>query len=278
MTRTTPAERLTSCFIIGGLTAVVVGPIAWALLTSLKTEANVITFPPSFLPSPATTASYEAVLRQQNFATELFNSVFYAVASIALTLAVAVPAGYAASRLTFSAKRAVMLLILATSMIPGVALLIPTYFVLDAIGLLNNPIAIIVLQAARLVPQTVWFMQNFVDAVPIELDEATQVDGATRWQTFSQVILPLIKPGIAAAAVLGVISTWNDYITVAAFAPDIARRTLQVALVNQVFDTIGITWSYVMSFAIISSIPIVALFLVAQRWFIAGLTAGAVKG
>jgi ABC-type glycerol-3-phosphate transport system permease component len=276
--RTTPAERLTSRITIGLLIAVVVGPMAWGLMTSLKTEANVITFPPSLLPSPATLASYIAVFRQQNFALELFNSIFYAIGSIALTLAVSVPAGYAASRLTFTAKRAVMLLILGTSMIPGVALLIPTYFVLDAIGMLNNPVAIIVLQAARLVPQTIWFMQNFVDAVPIELDEATEVDGATRWQTFALIILPLIKPGIAAAAVLGVITTWNDYITVAAFAPDIARRTLQVALVNQVFDSIGITWTYVMAFAIISSIPIVALFLLAQRWFIAGLTAGAVKG
>ena len=276
--RTTLAVRLISLFTIGVLTVVVVGPITWALVTSLKTEANVITFPPTLLPSPSTLASYVAVFRQQNFAIELFNSIFYAIGSIVLTLAVSIPAGYAASRLTFSAKRAVMLLILATSMIPGVALLIPTYFVLNALGLLNNPLAIIVLQAARLVPQTVWFMQNFVDAVPIELDEATQVDGATRWQTFTRVILPLIKPGIAAAAVLGVISTWNDYITVAAFAPDIARRTLQVALVNQVFDSIGITWSYVMAFAIISSIPMVALFVLAQQWFIAGLTAGAVKG
>jgi ABC-type glycerol-3-phosphate transport system permease component len=276
--RATPAERLIAGLTVGVLTAVVLVPMAWALVTSLKTEATVIAFPPSFLPSPATLDSYAAVFLQKNFATELFNSVFYAIGAIVLTLAVSVPAGYAASRMTFPAKRAVMLLILATSMVPGVALLIPTYFVLDAIGLLNNPAAIIVLQAARLVPQTIWFMQNFVDAVPVELDEATEVDGATRWQTFAQVILPLIKPGIAAAAVLGVITTWNDYITVAAFAPDLARRTLQVALVNQVFDSIGITWSYVMAFAIISSLPIVALFLVAQRWFIAGLTAGAVKG
>jgi len=276
--RATPAERLIAGLTVGVLTAVVLVPMAWALVTSLKTEATVITFPPTFLPSPATLDSYAAAFLQKNFATELFNSVFYAIGAIVLTLAVSVPAGYAASRMTFPAKRAVMLLILATSMVPGVALLIPTYFVLDAIGLLNNPAAIIVLQAARLVPQTIWFMQNFVDAVPVELDEATEVDGATRWETFAQVILPLIKPGIAAAAVLGVITTWNDYITVAAFAPDLARRTLQVALVNQVFDSIGITWSYVMAFAIISSLPIVALFLVAQRWFIAGLTAGAVKG
>jgi multiple sugar transport system permease protein len=276
--RATPAERLIAGLTVGVLTAVVLVPMAWALVTSLKTEATVITFPPTFLPSPATLDSYAAVFLQKNFATELFNSVFYAIGAIVLTLAVSVPAGYAASRMTFPAKRAVMLLILATSMVPGVALLIPTYFVLDAIGLLNNPAAIIVLQAARLVPQTIWFMQNFVDAVPVELDEATEVDGATRWQTFAQVILPLIKPGIAAATVLGVITTWNDYITVAAFAPDLARRTLQVVLVNQVFDSIGITWSYVMAFAIISSLPIVTLFLVAQRWFIAGLTAGAVKG
>jgi ABC-type glycerol-3-phosphate transport system permease component len=163
-------------------------------------------------------------------------------------------------------------------MIPGVALLVPTYFLLDALGLLNNAAVIIVVQAARLVPQTVWFMQNFVDAVPRELDEATQVDGANHWQTFTRVILPLVRPGIAASAVIGVITTWNDYITVAAFAPEVGHRTLQVALVNQVFDSIGITWSYVMAFAVVSSLPIVAIFLLAQRWFISGLTAGAVKG
>src|SRR5581483_1898974 len=179
MTRATPAERLIARLTIGVLIALVAAPIASALVTSFKTEARVITFPPLLLQSPATIASYLAFFRQQNFAIELLNSVFYSNGAIALTLVVSVPAGYAASRLIFSAKRAVMLLILATSMIPGVALLIPTYFVLDAIGLLNNPVAIIVLQAARLVPQTVWFMQNFVDAVPIELDEATQVDDAT---------------------------------------------------------------------------------------------------
>jgi multiple sugar transport system permease protein len=275
---TSPVERWILRGIIAILVLSVVGPMSWALVTALKTEANVITYPPRFLPSPATLESLGAVLRHQNFLTELMNSVVYALGAITLTIAVSAPAGYAASRLAFPGKRAVMLVILATSMVPGVALLVPTYFVLERFGLLNNPVVIIVLQAARLVPQTIWFMQNFIDAIPRELDEATEVDGATRWQSFTLVILPLIRPGIAASAVLGIITTWNDYITVAAFAPDIARRTLQVALVNQVFDSIGITWSYVMAFALVSSIPIVVLFLIAQRWFIAGLTAGAVKG
>lgn len=278
MMRTTPLERLISRSALLLLSILVLGPLAWALSTSFKTEATVIAYPPSFLPSPPTGASYGAILRQPNFLNELSNSILYALGAVALTIIVSAPAGFAASRLEFRGKRAIMLLILATSMIPGVALLVPTYFLLDHLGLLNSAAAIIILQAARLVPQTVWFMQNFIDAVPHDLDEAAKIDGATRWQTFTRIILPLIRPGVAASAVLGVITVWNDYIAVAVFAPDIARRTLQVALVNQVFDSIGVTWSYVMAFAVFSSIPIVALFLFAQRWFIAGLTAGAVKG
>lgn len=272
------SEKALSWAILGALVLAVMIPLSWALLTSLKSETSVMAYPPSFLPTDATLAAYKAVFHHQTFASDLFNSVLYALGAVALAVVLSAPAGYAASRFDFPGKRAVMLVILATSMIPGVALLVPTYYLLDALGLLNNAAVIIVLQAARLVPQTVWFMQNFVDAIPRELDEATQVDGASNWQTFTRVILPLVRPGIAASAVIGVITTWNDYITVAAFVPDVAHRTLQVALVNQVFDSVGITWSYVMAFAVVCSIPIVAIFLLAQRWFISGLTAGAVKG
>ena len=272
------SEKALSWAILGALVLAVMIPLSWALLTSLKSETSVMAYPPSFLPTDATLAAYKAVFHHQTFASDLFNSVLYALGAVALAVVLSAPAGYAASRFDFPGKRAVMLVILATSMIPGVALLVPTYYLLDALGLLNNAAVIIVLQAARLVPQTVWFMQNFVDAIPRELDEATQVDGASNWQTFTRVILPLVRPGIAASAVIGVITTWNDYITVAAFVPDVAHRTLQVALVNQVFDSVGITWSYVMAFAVVCSIPIVAIFMFAQRWFISGLTAGAVKG
>jgi ABC-type glycerol-3-phosphate transport system permease component len=272
------SEKVLSWAVLTALALVVLIPLLWAVLTSFKSEASVMAYPPSFLPTEASLSAYKAVFRHQTFASDLFNSVLYALGAVLLAVVLAAPAGYAASRFEFRGKRTVMLLILSTSMIPGVALLVPTYFLLDALGLLNNAAVIIVVQAARLVPQTVWFMQNFVDAVPRELDEATQVDGANHWQTFTRVILPLVRPGIAASAVIGVITTWNDYITVAAFAPEVGHRTLQVALVNQVFDSIGITWSYVMAFAVVSSLPIVAIFLLAQRWFISGLTAGAVKG
>lgn len=259
------SEKVLSWAVLTALALVVLIPLSWAVLTSLKSEANVMAYPPAFFPTEPSLSAYKAVFRNETFGSDLFNSVLYAVGAVALAVVLSAPAGYAASRFEFRGKRTVMLLILSTSMIPGVALLVPTYFLLDALGLLNNAAVIIVVQAARLVPQTVWFMQNFVDAVPRELDEATQVDGANHWQTFTKVILPLVRPGIAASAVIGMVTTWNDYITVAAFAPEVAHRTLQVALVNQVFDSIGITWSYVMAYAVVSSLPIVAIFVLAQH-------------
>jgi multiple sugar transport system permease protein len=256
----------------------VLGPIAWGISTSLKTEVMAVKLPPSIIPSPLTFENYLAVFTYQTFLTELWNSMFYALCAVVIALLVGVPAGYAASRFEFRAKRTIMLIILATSMVPGVAVLVPTYYVLDRLGLLNSQIVIVVLLAARIAPQTVWFLQNFIDAVPLEIEESAAIDGAGRFQIIRLLVLPLIKPGIAAVAVIGIVTIWNDYITVAVFAPDISKRTLQVALVNQVFDAVGISWSYMMAFAITSSLPVMIMFAVVQKWFVAGLTAGAVKG
>lgn len=265
--------------VIGLLLALMVLlPLAWAVATSLKNEVDAVQFPPSLIPRPLVLDNYVATLSEPNFFRQLLNSLVYSIGAVLLALLVSAPAGYAASRFTFRGKDALMLGILATSMVPSVALLVPTYFVLQELGLLNSITAIVTISAARLAPQTVWFMKNFIDAVPTEIEEAALVDGASRPQILRQIVLPLIRPGIAAVFVLGMIATWNDYITVAVFAPDLSRRTLQVALVNQVFDAIGISWSYLMAFAVVSSTPVLLIFLVAQRWFIAGLTVGGVKG
>lgn len=257
---------------------VVLGPIAWGVATSLKTEVMAVRLPPTMIPSPLTFENYVSVFNYPTFLVELWNSTLYAVGAVLVALAVGIPAGYAASRFHFAGKQAVMMIILGTSMVPGVAVLVPTYYVLDRLGLLNNQAVIILLLAARIVPQTVWFLHNFIDAVPLEIDESAEIDGASRSQIVQRLILPLIKPGIAAVAVIGIVTIWNDYITVAVFAPDITKRTLQVALVNQVFDAVGISWSYMMAFAMMASLPIMIMFGVVQKWFVAGLTAGAVKG
>lgn len=260
------------------LLLIISGPFLWALVTSLKPEAQAVSYPPVFWPDTFTLENYASVLSTATFATDLWNSVVYSVGAVILSLIVGIPAGYAAARFNFRGRQALMLTILATSMVPSVALIVPTYILLDRTGLLNNHWLLILILSARLVPQTVWFIQNFVSALPLEVEEAGFIDGATRGQVVSRLVLPLIKPGIAAVAVMGIITTWNDYVTVAVFAPDVAARTIQVALVNQVFDSIGISWSYFMAFAIVASVPVILIFMLAQRWFVAGLTAGTVKG
>jgi len=257
---------------------IVLGPVAWALATSFKTEVEAVAVPPTLWPNAETMVNYFKVFRDQTFARDFWNSVVYAVGAVALALLVGIPAGYAAARFTFKGKRAHMMVILATSMVPGVALLVPTYYLLDTIGLLNSGIVVTVILSARIIPQTVWFVANFVEAVPVEIEESAFIDGANRFQVIWNLILPLIKPGIAAVATIGIVTTWNDYITVAVFAPDVAKRTLQVALVNQVFDAVGISWSYMMAFVVIASMPVILMFGFVQKWFISGLTAGAVKG
>lgn len=270
--------RMFSATAVVTLTALVLLPVVWALSTSFKNEVDAVEYPPSFIAAHATISNYVRVFTEPNFLHQLSNSVIYSVGAVLLALAVSVLAGYAASRFEFRGKDALMLVILGTSMVPSVALLVPTYIMLRQLGLLDSVVVIIVISAARLAPQTVWFMKNFIDAVPIDIEEAAMIDGASRPQIVGRLVLPLIRPGIAATAILGLITVWNDYITVVVFAPDLGRRTLQVALVNQVFDSMGISWSYLMAFAIVSCLPVVLLFIASQRWFISGLTAGSVKG
>jgi ABC-type glycerol-3-phosphate transport system permease component len=257
---------------------IVLGPIAWALATSFKSEIEAVSIPPTLIPNAATFRNYLKVFSDQSFLQDLLNSVTYSVGAVGLSLVVGIPAGYAAARFSFNGKRLLMLIILATSMVPGVALLVPTYYLLDAVGLLNSGIIVTIILAARIIPQTVWFIANFVEAIPIEIEDSAFMDGANRYQIIKYLVLPLIKPGIAAVATIGIITTWNDYVTVAVFAPDVAKRTLQVALVNQVLDSVGISWSYMMAFVIIASMPVILMFGFVQKWFVSGLTAGAVKG
>jgi len=273
-----PNGRIPAALLSFVFAAIVLGPVVWALATSFKTEVEAVTVPPTLWPNMATLENYFKVFRDPSFLRDLWNSIAYSVGAVALALLVGIPAGYAAARFSFKGKRALMLTILATSMIPGVALLVPTFYLLDAIGLLNSGTVVTIILSARVIPQTVWFIANFVEAVPVEIEDSAVMDGANRFQVIWHLILPLIRPGIAAVATIGIVTTWNDYITVAVFAPDVAKRTLQVALVNQVFDSVGISWSYMMAFVAIASMPVILMFGLVQKWFISGLTAGAVKG
>lgn len=256
----------------------ILGPIVWSAMTSFKPEADAVSYPPTFWPTTFTFQNYVDVLTRPTFGRAFYYSVLYSFGGMIVAMIVAFPAAYAASRFRFRGKNTAMLLILIIAMIPATALLAPTFFLLNDVGLINSPIAIIFISAARIAPQTVWFLRNFIDGVPRELEDAAFIDGASRWRSIRTVVLPLMKPGIAATFVLGMIQIWNDYITVATFSPDLSLQTLQVNVVNRAFASIGVNWSHLMAFVIVASIPVLVVFLVVQRWFISGMTTGAVKG
>jgi multiple sugar transport system permease protein len=253
-------------------------PLLWTLMTSFKTEPAAVGYPPRLWPHPFTLENYQTVFSYRPFFPELLNSIVYSVGAALLAIVIVTPAGYAATRFHFAAKRVFLLIILSTAMIPGVSLLVPTYFVLNRIGLLSSAGALVVIFAARIVPQTMWMVENFIEAVPNALEEAAFVDGAGRWDVLRYIVIPLILPGLVAVFIFGVIFVWNDYVTVTALAPDSARLTLQVALINQVFNAVGISWSFLTAFTMVSALPILFIFLACQRWFASGLTAGALKG
>src|SRR5204862_5811005 len=135
------------------------GPMLWAISTSLKNEVNAVSAIPSLIPSPATFANYLSVFSHKTFVIELLNSVLYAAGAVAVALAVGIPAGYVASRYTFPGKRSVILIILSTSMVPGGALLVPTFYLLDHLGFLNKRFVILCILDSRIAHLTVWFLQ-----------------------------------------------------------------------------------------------------------------------
>src|SRR5437763_4985469 len=155
-------DRATLLILAALVVGSALGPMLWAISTSLKNEVNAVSAVPSLIPSPATFSNYLSVFSHKTFLIELLNSVLYAAGAVAIALAVGIPAGYVASRYTFPGKRSVMLIILATSMVPGVALLVPTFYLLDHFGLLNNRFVLLVFLGSRFSPRSVWFMQSFI--------------------------------------------------------------------------------------------------------------------
>ena len=253
-------------------------PIVWGLLTSFKAQSSVVAYPPKWIPAPFTLENYIALFGRGTIPKFFLNSLILSLGTIGVSLVIAVPAAYAAARFRFYGKNPLMLLILATSMIPGVSILIPIYLFAIQLDVLNNYAFMILVYSAWMVPQAIWFMKNFIEVVPLELEEAALIDGCSRIGAFLRVVLPLIKPGIAAVSMLLFMFVWNDFLIGAILATDESMRTVQVGLVRFIQDTIGVWWGQFMAFAMLAIAPVIVAFLFLQKQFVEGLTAGGVKG
>lgn len=211
------------------------------------------------------------------FGLQLFNSVAVSVATALVGLSLATTAGYALSRWGFPGREAGMSAFLVTQMFPGVVMAIPLYILLDALGLLDSLLGLALVYATTAVPFSVWTLKGYFDTIPVALEEAALLDGASRWMTFTRIILPLARPALAVTGLFSFMTAWNEYILAATLLGDPRAATLPVVLQRYV-DDYGTSWGHFAAGAILVSIPVVALFFALQRYFVEGLTAGSVKG
>ena len=265
---------------VGGLmaaTAAFLLPQLWLFSLSLKSKAGSYEYPPRWIPRGGSLANYRFVLTHSQVPWYLWNSLLVAAFASAATLALAVPAAYVLSRDRFRGRRPLLAALLVVQMVSPVILLVPIYGVIERIGLIDTRAGLILVYAAMQVPFTVWVLKNFFDAVPQSIFEAARLDGATRARTFWTIVLPIIAPGLGATAVFNLAAYWSEFCLALVLLDSQARYTMPLGLFSfqSGYDT---DWHLLAAASFIALVPVIAVFVLLQRYFVAGLTAGAVKG
>jgi multiple sugar transport system permease protein len=255
---------------------VILIPFFWGLSTSFKPHVETMEYPPRWLPKTFTLENYLQVFRE-NMPRYFLNSAIYAVGAIIVTLFVAVHAAYAAAKVEFRFKNIILFLVLMGSMVPGVAMLPGYYLASQKLGIHDTYFALIMVYSAWLTPPVVWLLRGFFETIPSELIEAALIDGTSRLGAIYRVGLRIAQPGIAAAAIFIFVNVWNDFLFSVTLTISENMRSTQVGLYTYWGD-FGIYWGRFMAYVIMSIVPVAVVFLVSQKRFIQGLTAGSVKG
>jgi arabinogalactan oligomer/maltooligosaccharide transport system permease protein len=211
------------------------------------------------------------------FLHHAWNSLVAAVATTIVGVILSCTAAYALSRFRFPGRKAGLTAFLVVQMFPATLLIMPLYVLLDRLGLLNSMTGLVLVYATTAIPFCVWTLKGYFDTLPRELEEAARMDGAGPWATFWRVVLPLARPGIAVTALFSFMTAWNEFIMASTFMTDDSRYTLPVLIQSSVGQYTA-DWGFFAAGAIVTSIPVMVLFYVLQRYLVGGLTAGSVKG
>ncbi|WP_294571601.1 carbohydrate ABC transporter permease [uncultured Subdoligranulum sp.] len=253
-------------------------PILWVLSTSFKTTQELFSVPPTLLPASLQFENYLHILFNTRIVISLRNSLILVAGAVAGALLIAYPAAYAFSRYHFRHKSMVMFLVLIFQMISPLIIVIPLYNYFIKLNLLNSMVSVICVYIAAALPFQTWFLKNFIDTIPVELDEAARIDGCNRALTILRVVFPVTLPGVFSSGLLTAISSWSQFIVPYILLDDPNKLPAAVALVNLQSTQDTITTHYLAAASIICILPTVLLFLFLQRYIVSALTAGAVKG
>ena len=259
------------------IVVVSVFPFYYAILTSFKQGTDI--FRITYFPVSFSLDNYTAVLNQGSFPRNLLNSIFVASVTVILALFLAVTAAFALSRVRFRGRGFLLMVILAVSMFPQIAVLSGLFELIRALGIYNTPWALIFSYTIFTLPFTVWVLTTFMRDLPIEIEEAAIVDGATPWVIITRVFMPLMWPALVTTGLLAFIGAWNEFLFALTFTSSNDTRTVPVAIaLLSGGSQYEIPWGIIMAASVIVTVPLVVLVLIFQRKIVSGLTAGGVKG
>lgn len=258
------------------LALVVLLPFFWMVSVSLKPAGEPFAIPARLWPENPTLDNYISAFRPE-FRMYFINSVIVSLSTVTITVTLGLLAAYVFTRAQMRIVAIIMALVIVAQMFPASAIIIPLYRMMRAADLLNTYLSLILAYVTVTLPVAIWMLRGFFARLPVTLEEAAAIDGAGPLRAFFEVILPLCRPGIVATAVFVLIVTWQEFLFALSFTSTREMRTLPVG-VNDFIGQYGIRYGELMASSVLISVPVIAVFLLLQRQFVAGLTAGAVKG
>lgn len=257
--------------------AVMTTPFLYMLSTSFKPQAFVLTTPPQFIPDPFTWGNYAQAWTTQDFARYAANSVIVAVISTALSVLISSMMAYGFARFEFRGREVLFRVLLIGLMVPAMMLIIPQFVLAKYFNLLDSLAGLIVFYVAGSLALNVFLLRGFFAALPGELDQAMQIDGANAWTRYWRLAIPLARPALATATIFTFLASWDEFAWALTIINNPDNRTLPIAI--QLFQGQNATqWGLVFAASVIAIVPVIVVYLVFQRHFVQGLTSGAVKG
>lgn len=258
------------------LAAIILVPFLWMFSVSIKPANEPFAIPVRLWPENPTFENYENAFYPE-FRRYFLNSIIVSVSTMILSISIGLLAAYGFGRFSFPGARTILILIILAQMFPVATMIIPLYKMMNSLNLINTYPALVMAYLTITLPVSIWMLRGFIQSIPPDLEEAAMVDGCTRLQAFWRLVVPLARPGIAATAVWIAVVTWQEFLFALAFTTTKDMRTISVGM-SDFQGQFGIRYGELMASSVMVSLPIIALFFFLQRYFVAGLTAGATKG
>lgn len=269
--------QITILVILCAGVAFAMAPMVYMASTAFKAQAYIPEFPPQFIPRNPTFENFETAFSSRNFLTALFNSVRVAVATSALVTTLTAMMAYSFARFDFPGKNVIFYSVLAMMMVPAMMLIIPQFLVAKRLSLLNSLNGLVLVYTSGAIAFNMFLLRGFFEDIPRELEESALIDGANHFVIFLRIMVPLAKPALSTVAVFSFLGAWDEYIWALTVLTNVQKRTLPVAIAN--FRGVHASdWGLIFAASLTAVIPTIVIFVFFQRYFVQGITTGALKG